>query len=292
MARLFSDRGTTAGRPSLLKALERVATRPGPQAVLLYRLSRRLWLRRLEFPSELLWRVNYFLTGADIHPGAEIGGGLRLTHTAGVVIGKGVRIGSNVTLLHGVTLGGSAKGWFDGTFADGFPEIGDDTEIMAGAKAGASSGRTPCWPGTSPTARPTRPAGRTGSSGSRSSSSSSAWKPWNGNSPRPATPPPRASRTGRICPRREREAPPRRTMRSARPELKPGNRGGRDAVGCRCVLPGRGGLRRTGGRPQDRARAPGSDRRPHADPATGVRGKSALGLGHLLYRRRRATSSA
>jgi len=134
MARLFSDRGTTAGRPSLLKALERVATRPGPQAVLLYRLSRRLWLRRLEFPSELLWRVNYFLTGADIHPGAEIGGGLRLTHTAGVVIGKGVRIGSNVTLLHGVTLGGSAKGWFDGTFADGFPEIGDDTEIMAGAK--------------------------------------------------------------------------------------------------------------------------------------------------------------
>ena len=109
VARLFSDRGTVDGRPSVLKALERVATRPGPQAVLLYRLSRRLWLRGLEFPAELLWRVNYFLTGADIHPGAEIGGGLRLTHTAGV-------------------------GWFDGTFADGFPEVGDDTEIMAGAK--------------------------------------------------------------------------------------------------------------------------------------------------------------
>jgi serine O-acetyltransferase len=134
MARLFSDRGTIAGRPSVLKALERVTTRPGPQAVVLYRLSRRLWLRGLEFPAELLWRINYFLTGADIHPGAEIGGGLRLTHTAGVVIGKGVKIGSNVTLLHGVTLGGSARGWFDGAFADGFPEIGDETEIMAGAK--------------------------------------------------------------------------------------------------------------------------------------------------------------
>jgi len=134
VARLFSERGTTEGRPSVLKALERVATRPGPQAVVLYRLSRRLWLRGLEFPAELLWRINYFLTGADIHPGAEIGGGLRLTHTAGVVIGKGVKIGSNVTLLHGVTLGGSAKGWFDGVFADGFPEVGDDTEIMAGAK--------------------------------------------------------------------------------------------------------------------------------------------------------------
>jgi len=134
VARLFSDRGTSEGRPSLLKALERVATRPGPQAVVLYRLSRRLWLRGLEFPAEALWRINYFLTGADIHPGAEIGGGLRLTHTAGVVVGKGVKIGSNVTLLHGVTLGGSAKGWFDGVFADGFPEVGDDTEIMAGAK--------------------------------------------------------------------------------------------------------------------------------------------------------------
>src|SRR5438093_8165094 len=134
MARLFSDRGTIEGRPSMLKGLERAVTRPGPLAIVLYRLSHRLWGRRLEFPAELLWRINYFLTGADIHPGAEIGGGLRLTHTSGVVVGKGVKIGSNVTLLHGVTLGGSAKGWFDGVFADGFPEVGDDTEIMAGAK--------------------------------------------------------------------------------------------------------------------------------------------------------------
>ena len=77
--------------------------------------------------------MSYLLTGADIHPGAEIGGGLRLTHTAGVVIGRGVRIGSNVTLLHGVTLGGSARGWFDGVYEDGYPDIGDETEIMAGA---------------------------------------------------------------------------------------------------------------------------------------------------------------
>ncbi|MFN2543223.1 MAG: serine O-acetyltransferase [Actinomycetota bacterium] len=134
IARLFSDRGTHAGRPSLLRALERGATRPGPLAVVLYRASHWLWKRGLETLAEILWRINYFLSGADIHPGAEIGGGLRLTHTSGVVIGKGVRIGHNVTLLHGVTLGGSAKGWFDGAFADGFPDVGDDTEIMAGAK--------------------------------------------------------------------------------------------------------------------------------------------------------------
>lgn len=133
LARLFSDRGTHAGRPSLGKALERAITRPGPLAILLYRASHSLWQRGAETAGEVLWRINYFLTGADIHPGAEIGGGLRLTHTAGVVIGKGVKIGSNVTLLHGVTLGGSARGWFDGVFEDGYPQIGDDTEIMAGA---------------------------------------------------------------------------------------------------------------------------------------------------------------
>lgn len=102
-------------------------------ALALYRLSHRLWRRGQETPAELVWRLNYFLTGADIHPGAEIGGGLRITHTAGIVIGRGVKIGKNCTLLHGVTLGGSARGWFDGVFPDGFPEIGDETEIMAGA---------------------------------------------------------------------------------------------------------------------------------------------------------------
>jgi serine O-acetyltransferase len=103
---------------------------------MLYRGSHRLWARGWETPAELVWRLNYFLTGADIHPGAEIGGGLRLTHTAGLVIGKGARIGSNVTLLHGVTLGGSSRGFFadDSNRPDGFPTIGDGSKIAAGAK--------------------------------------------------------------------------------------------------------------------------------------------------------------
>jgi len=134
LARLFSERGTHDGRPTLTRAVERAITRPGPLAIVLYRASHRLWRRGWETAAEVLWRINVFLTGADIHPGAQIGGGLRLTHTSGLVIGKGVRIGDNVTLLHGVTLGGSARGWFDGTYEDGFPEIGDETEIMAGAK--------------------------------------------------------------------------------------------------------------------------------------------------------------
>ena len=102
-------------------------------AIVMYRLSHQLWERGLETPAEILWRLNYSMTGADIHPGARIGGGLRLTHTTGLVIGRGVVIGENCTILHGVTLGGSARGWFDGVFEDGFPTIGDETEIMAGA---------------------------------------------------------------------------------------------------------------------------------------------------------------
>src|SRR2546422_5619743 len=133
IARLFSERGLHEGRPTVPRAIQRVVTRPGPLAIVLYRLSHALWERGLETLAEVIWRVNYFLSGADIHPGAEIGGGLRLTHTTGLVIGRDVKIGANVTLLHGVTLGGSARGWFDGVFEDGFPEIGDETEIMAGA---------------------------------------------------------------------------------------------------------------------------------------------------------------
>jgi serine O-acetyltransferase len=134
LARMFSPRGTIHGRPSLGLALERALTRPGPLALVLYRASHRLWTGGRTTLAEVVWRANLFLTGADIHPGAEIGGGLRITHTSGIVIGQGARVGSNVTILHGVTLGGSAKGWFDGVFEDGYPEIGDGTEIMAGAK--------------------------------------------------------------------------------------------------------------------------------------------------------------
>ena len=134
VARLFSSRGTHGGKPSIAKAIQRLVTRPGPLAIVLYRAAHQLWIRGLETPAEIIWRVGYFLTGADIHPGAEIGGGLRLTHTAGLVIGKGARIGKNVTLLHEVTLGGSSRGTFEEGFVDGFPEVGDGCKIAAGAK--------------------------------------------------------------------------------------------------------------------------------------------------------------
>ena len=134
IAKLFSVKGTHEGKPTLGMVIGRVLTRPGPLALLLYRCSHVLWVRGWHMVAELIWRVNLFVTGADIHPGAEIGPGLRITHTSGLVIGRGVRIGANVTILHEVTLGGAGKAFFDPAFTDGFPVIGDDSMLMVGAK--------------------------------------------------------------------------------------------------------------------------------------------------------------
>ncbi|MEA2486307.1 MAG: serine O-acetyltransferase [Actinomycetota bacterium] len=134
VAKLFSAEGTHEGKPTIGKVLGRVLTRPGPLALVLYRLSHTIWMRGWQTVAELIWRVNLFVTGADIHPGAEIGPGLRITHTSGLVIGRGVRIGANVTVLHEVTLGGAGRAFFDETFTDGFPVVDDDTKVMVGAK--------------------------------------------------------------------------------------------------------------------------------------------------------------
>jgi serine O-acetyltransferase len=134
VARMLSHQEETTGTRSMARAVEQALTRPGPLAIVVYRIAHRLWASGHHVIAELLWRLNFALTGADIHPAAEIGGGLRMTHTSGVVVSKEARIGSNVTIAPQVTIGGSARGWFDRTIPDGSPEIGDGTEIWAGAK--------------------------------------------------------------------------------------------------------------------------------------------------------------
>jgi serine O-acetyltransferase len=131
---LFSARGTHDGRPTPLQAFERIVTRPGPLALAFHRVSHTLWRRGLHVTAEVIWRISYLVTGADIHPAAEIGGGLRIAHTSGVVIGKGARVGSDVTILPGVVVGGAEIRQSDGSRVYGFPEIGDGTELSTGAK--------------------------------------------------------------------------------------------------------------------------------------------------------------
>lgn len=78
----------------------------GLHAVLLHRISHRLYLRG-EYKMARL--INYWarvLTGADIHPGATLGKGVFIDHATGVVIGETAIIGNNVSIFQGVTLGG------------------------------------------------------------------------------------------------------------------------------------------------------------------------------------------
>ncbi|MDY6795548.1 MAG: serine acetyltransferase [Actinomycetota bacterium] len=128
---LFSKEGTLRGRAGFLQALRLLLVKPGVQALLLYRLYRRLYLWGLRLLPEILARVNYFLTGAEIDPGAEIGPGCHIWHSTGVTIGRGVRLGRNVWILHNVTLGGRGASPFN-LGEEGFPEIGDNVILYTG----------------------------------------------------------------------------------------------------------------------------------------------------------------
>ncbi len=106
-----------------------LATWPGVQAILVYRLAHRLYLRRLPLLPYLVSYISRSVTGVEIHPGARIGDGIFIDHGSGVVIGETSEIGRNVTLYQGVTLGGTG-------FACGkrHPTVGDNVTIGSGAK--------------------------------------------------------------------------------------------------------------------------------------------------------------
>jgi serine O-acetyltransferase len=104
--------------------------------VVLVRLQNLLYNHHLLLLAYAVHHANLILTGADILPGCQIGGGLHVEHPVGIVIGAGVIIGSNCTILQGVTIG--AK-YVDRTNGDNkFPVIGDNVSI--GAKASIIGG--------------------------------------------------------------------------------------------------------------------------------------------------------
>ncbi|MBI3832653.1 MAG: indole-3-glycerol phosphate synthase TrpC [Planctomycetes bacterium] len=83
---------------------------PGFWALTLHRLAAHpLYSIGLKTPARLVNFGARFLTGADIHPGAQFGRGIFIDHANGVVIGETAIVGDNVTMLHQVTLGGTGK---------------------------------------------------------------------------------------------------------------------------------------------------------------------------------------
>jgi serine O-acetyltransferase len=115
--------------PAARSALEVFLVYSGLHAIWLYRISHWLWIHNLRLVARWLSQLGRGLTGIEIHPGATIATGLFIDHGMGVVIGETAEVGKDVTLYHGVTLGGTSlqKG-------KRHPTIGDRVVIGAGAK--------------------------------------------------------------------------------------------------------------------------------------------------------------
>jgi len=99
---------TIARDPAARSALEVVLLYPGFQAVFAYRLAHVLWRHGWRLAGRWLSQLARWLTGIEIHPGAKIGRRFFIDHGMGVVVGETSEIGDDVTLYHGVTLGGVA----------------------------------------------------------------------------------------------------------------------------------------------------------------------------------------
>ena len=92
--------------PAANGRIETMLVSPGLHAVGIYRISSFLWSIRLSTLARFISYLGRIITGIEIHPGAKIGMKLFIDHGMGVVIGETAEIGNNVTLYHGVTLGG------------------------------------------------------------------------------------------------------------------------------------------------------------------------------------------
>lgn len=92
--------------PAARSRLEVMLYYPGFQAIVAYRISHWLWLRKWRLLGRGISQFARWVTGIEIHPGATIGENLFIDHGMGVVIGESSSLGDGVTLYQGVTLGG------------------------------------------------------------------------------------------------------------------------------------------------------------------------------------------
>lgn len=101
----------------------------GFHALQTHRVAHWLWLRERTWLAAMLQNRGSIRFAVDIHPGAVIGRGIMIDHGTGIVIGETARIGDDVSMLHGVTLGGSGC-----SGGNRHPRIGSGVLISAGAK--------------------------------------------------------------------------------------------------------------------------------------------------------------
>ncbi len=95
--------------PAARNILEVICCYPGLHAIWLHRIAGFLWRHHLKLAGRLVSHLSRFLTGIEIHPGAEIGTGVFIDHGGGVVIGETSEVGDDSLLYQGVVLGGTSK---------------------------------------------------------------------------------------------------------------------------------------------------------------------------------------
>lgn len=115
--------------PAARNIWEVLTAYPGLHALMAHRVNHWLWNSGLKWLARVLSHVMRWLTGIEIHPGAQIGRRFFIDHGMGVVIGETTIIGDDCTLYHGVTLGGTS--WSSGKR---HPTLGNDIVVGAGAK--------------------------------------------------------------------------------------------------------------------------------------------------------------
>lgn len=127
--------------------LEVLLSYPGYHAVCWHSISHYLWRYKLKTLSRFLAHIGRLLTGIEIHPGAKLGKSLFIDHGMGVVIGETAEIGDDVTIYHGVTLGGVGGGkgakrhptLESGVMVGAGAQILGDIVIGSGARVGANA---------------------------------------------------------------------------------------------------------------------------------------------------------
>ena len=115
--------------PAARHFLQILLVYPGVHIMIFYRIARIFYILKLKLIAQIIMYIGRMITKIEIHPGARIGKRLFIDHGAGVVIGETAIIGDDVTIYHGVTLGGVGE-----SRCKRHPTIGNNVVIGAGAK--------------------------------------------------------------------------------------------------------------------------------------------------------------
>lgn len=118
--------------PAAKSRAEVLLAYPGFFAIFVYRIANYLWVHKVNILPRVLSELAHSKTGIDIHPGANIGKRFFIDHGTGIVIGETAKIGNNVKIYQGVTLGALSVSK-DKAKEKRHPTIEDDVIIYANA---------------------------------------------------------------------------------------------------------------------------------------------------------------